>query len=184
MHKQPEVTEKTRQTFINVFCQLYAEKPIEKISVQEITRKADYNRSTFYQYFSDIYELRNEIENDVLDFISEELSASDTQPYDEQAVLRNALKLFNEKEVYLNALMGDYGSVRFQKRLKERMPLGTGMAQQLSESSYFPYLLEFHVSTLLSMFHLWQSRGRDLTADQLFELIYRLYSTGLQSFTQ
>jgi AcrR family transcriptional regulator len=69
MKKQPQITEKTRQTFINVFCELYSQKPIEKISVQEITNKAGYNRSTFYQYFTDIYELLDFVENDLLNYI-------------------------------------------------------------------------------------------------------------------
>lgn len=52
MKKQPQITEKTRQKFIEVFCELYSQKPIEKISVQEIANNSGYNRSTFYQYFT------------------------------------------------------------------------------------------------------------------------------------
>jgi len=51
MKKQPEITEKTKQSFISVFCELYCQKPIEKITVQEIANKSGYNRSTFYQDF-------------------------------------------------------------------------------------------------------------------------------------
>jgi len=39
MKKQPEITDKTRQAFIEVFCELYSQKPIEKISIQEIANK-------------------------------------------------------------------------------------------------------------------------------------------------
>lgn len=74
MKKQPQITEKTRQTFVDVFCELYSQKPIEKISVQEIANKSGYNRSTFYQYFTDIYELLDALENDLLNDIKEELA--------------------------------------------------------------------------------------------------------------
>lgn len=74
MKKQPQITEKTRQTFVGVFCELYSQKPIEKISVQEIANKSGYNRSTFYQYFTDIYELLDALENDLLNDIKEELA--------------------------------------------------------------------------------------------------------------
>ena len=57
MKKQPEKTAKTKQIFVDVFCKLYTQKPFEKILVQEITNKAGYNRSTFYEYFSDMYDL-------------------------------------------------------------------------------------------------------------------------------
>ncbi|MFC6651830.1 TetR/AcrR family transcriptional regulator [Paenibacillus rhizoplanae] len=73
MNKQPQVTEKTRQRFIEVFCELYSQKPIEKISIQEIANRSGYNRSTFYQYFTDIYELLDAVENNLLHDIKQNL---------------------------------------------------------------------------------------------------------------
>jgi len=67
MNKQPEITEQTRKNIIMAFCKLYEEKPIEKISVKEIIALAGYNRSTFYEYFTDIYALLKFIEDDVID---------------------------------------------------------------------------------------------------------------------
>lgn len=176
MHKQPEITQKTRQKFLDVFCTLYAQKPIEKISVKQITDMAGYNRSTFYQYFSDIYALRDDVENDVLDFITEEFSAEGINVYDEQTVLKNAVRLFDEKGTYLNALLGDYGSISFQERLKKRMMVSSGLKDKFADSELFPYMLEFHISSLLSIFRLWQKRGRDLSTQELFNMIYKLYS--------
>ncbi|OAS21194.1 hypothetical protein [Paenibacillus oryzisoli] len=39
MKKQPQITEQTNQKFVEVFCESYSQKPIEKISVQEIANK-------------------------------------------------------------------------------------------------------------------------------------------------
>lgn len=41
--------------------ELMKEKPINKISVTEICAKADVNRSTFYAYYTDIYDLNQKI---------------------------------------------------------------------------------------------------------------------------
>ncbi|MCD7750028.1 MAG: TetR/AcrR family transcriptional regulator [Oscillospiraceae bacterium] len=57
MKKQPEVTERTRQRFLEAFWSLVREKPVAKISVSELTKRAGYNRSTFYEYFLDTDEL-------------------------------------------------------------------------------------------------------------------------------
>lgn len=184
MNKQPEATQKTMQKFLDVFCALYAEKPIEKISVRQITDMAGYNRSTFYQYFSDIYELRDYVENDVLTFITEEFSAGGGDVYDEEAVLENTVSLFDEKGTYLNALLGDYGIIRFQDRLKERMMLSSGLKDKFSESELYPYLLEFHISSLLSLVRLWQKRGRDLSTQELFNMIYKLFSGAQQALLE
>lgn len=53
MNKQPEITEQTRKNIVMAFCRLYEEKPIEKISVKDVIALAGYNRSTFYEYFTD-----------------------------------------------------------------------------------------------------------------------------------
>ena len=47
----------TKENIIEAFWKLYAEKPIEKITIQELMNKAGYHRSVFYVYFKDIYDL-------------------------------------------------------------------------------------------------------------------------------
>ena len=47
MKKQPEVTEATKRKFTDKFCELYEKKPIDRITVREITESLHYNRSTF-----------------------------------------------------------------------------------------------------------------------------------------
>ena len=56
---------------------------------QQITNLAGYNRSTFYQYFSNIYELRDYVENYVLTFITEEFSRGADNVYDEKTVMKD-----------------------------------------------------------------------------------------------
>ena len=41
--------------------ELMKEKPLNKISVTELCEKADVNRSTFYSYYTDIYDLHQKI---------------------------------------------------------------------------------------------------------------------------
>jgi AcrR family transcriptional regulator len=177
MKKQPEITEKTRQSFTDVFCSLYCQKPIEKITVQEIANKSGYNRSTFYQYFTDVYDLLNFIENDILDYIRRNLKnteQSDTKPQD-------ILLLFEEKGTYLNALFGDYGNIRFIEKMKDEF-FSDGQKYCIPQDiSLTPYLLEFHISTSFSLLRLWQRRQKDLTPDELFSLIDTLFNSGISS---
>ncbi|URZ87117.1 TetR/AcrR family transcriptional regulator [Floricoccus penangensis] len=48
------------------FAKLLNEKGLEKITVSDITRRADVNRGTFYSHYTDKYELLNEIEDEIL----------------------------------------------------------------------------------------------------------------------
>ena len=45
---------------------LMMEKDIDKITVNELTKKADIHRTTFYSHFQDIYDLYETAENDIM----------------------------------------------------------------------------------------------------------------------
>lgn len=55
MKKSPKRTEMTKKNIAQSFCILYSKMPLNKISVKSVIEYAGYNRSTFYEYFEDIY---------------------------------------------------------------------------------------------------------------------------------
>jgi AcrR family transcriptional regulator len=55
--------EETREDIETAFWKLYREKPAESISIRELMDLAGYNRSTFYRYYVDIYDLLDKVEN-------------------------------------------------------------------------------------------------------------------------
>ncbi|WP_342561216.1 TetR/AcrR family transcriptional regulator [Paenibacillus sp. FSL R7-0345] len=182
MKKQPQITEKTRQVFIEVFCELYSQKPIEKISVQEIAKISGYNRSTFYQYFTDLYDLLDSVENDFLNEIKTELANKELSMH----TVQNALYCLDKREhlLVLNALLGDYGSARFLKRLKKDITPDQLAINVPQNHSLTPYLIEFYLSTSLSLFRLWLQRQKDLSTVDFFMLVENLYSSGITSYTK
>ncbi len=52
---------RAREAMESVFLDLLKKKPIEKISVKELCVKAEVNRSTFYEHYLDIYDLRDQV---------------------------------------------------------------------------------------------------------------------------
>lgn len=58
--------EKTRKGIINAFLQLRSHKPLEKITVKELSVLAEINKATFYLHYHDIYELSETLENEVV----------------------------------------------------------------------------------------------------------------------
>ena len=63
MKKRPDITERTKANLITAFCKVLENKKFDKITVKEITDQAGYYRSTFYQYFTDISDLMDYVEN-------------------------------------------------------------------------------------------------------------------------
>ena len=103
--KHREMREFTRQAIMDAFWALYRERPIEKISVKEVCDRAGYNRSTFYEYFTDTYSVLEAIEEDLLDYarvkLTEELPASLARNFPEIRLDAEALRplsdLYTEK---------------------------------------------------------------------------------------
>lgn len=58
--------EKTKHSICNAFIELRSRKPLERITVKEICELAKINKSTFYSHYVDIYDLSEQIENDII----------------------------------------------------------------------------------------------------------------------
>lgn len=66
---------KAQKRIFRAFLELSGVKSIDKITVSELCERADVNRSTFYRYYYDIYDLQSKMQDysigSVLNFCSE-----------------------------------------------------------------------------------------------------------------
>lgn len=58
--------EKTRHSICNAFIELRSRKPLERITVKELCESARINKSTFYAHYMDIYDLSEQVEQDII----------------------------------------------------------------------------------------------------------------------
>ena len=65
---------KTKNSIINAFLQLRANKPLERITVKELSDLAEINKATFYLHYKDIYDLSETLETELLDSVFSKLS--------------------------------------------------------------------------------------------------------------
>lgn len=61
----------TKELIYETFVELLSQKPFDKITVKDIVEACDINRNTFYYYYSDIYDLLEEIFKNQLNIIVE-----------------------------------------------------------------------------------------------------------------
>lgn len=184
MQKQPAVTEKTQRKIKQAFCQLYTEKTIDKISIQQIMNLAGYNRSTFYLYFSDIYAVRQAVEDDLLNYIKNSMNQEFGVKQPQQQILSRLMYLFEDKEVELRAVLGDYGNFNFLERMKKEIISSTYISANFvpgisRDDKYFAYILEYNVSSAIALFQFWLKQGKNISKDELVTLTYQLYSYGV-----
>ncbi len=65
--------QRTKASIKSAFLELRAAKPVEKITVTELTKLANINKATFYLHYSDIYALSDEIEDSLIDEVLNDL---------------------------------------------------------------------------------------------------------------
>lgn len=69
-------TVKTKRAIRKAFLELLQQKNINRISVVEISKLADLGRGTFYLHYQDVYELMEQLENELIEDLEELYSAS------------------------------------------------------------------------------------------------------------
>lgn len=163
MCKHPDIIAATREDFMTAFCLLYAKRPIEQISVKDITALAGYNRSTFYLHFSGAEDLRRVAEDTLLTDWRTACGAGSLPD------VRRLAALFSDKEIFWKAVLGDYGSAHFIARLRETM-YPTVLSSSPAADALAPYRTELRLAALLALLRVWLRRGRDLPPDALAEL--------------
>lgn len=182
MAKQSETAAATKKAFVDAFCMLYRDKPIEKITVQELTRKAGYNRCTFYQYFKDAYDLLNYIEDETLTCIKEAIDANLDRVDFSDLFIRSFSNLKEETENYTEMLLCNQNGAKFAERAKAAIgPVIMGHFKISEHDEKALYLLEYYLAGIISIASRWLRSGRKMPVEELGELIHSLLTEGLLS---
>jgi len=176
MHKQAEITEQTRQNLIEAFWSIYITKRIDKITVKEITNKAGYNRGTFYEYFQDVYEVLEVIENFALPTLNELpplIEVNSNSP----TFINTFMALYQEKYKYYNHLLGDNGDPAFQRKLKDSLKFSIIQALEKNENidpQEIDLILEYILSGMIGiLIYLFQQKP-SLSEEKIIALQYTL----------
>lgn len=165
-----------RQRLIDAFWTLYSQKGIKKITVREITAKAECNRSTFYAYFLDVYDVLEQIENALIPEIDElpPSQASFDQP------LNDFIKQYDQNSRYYSVLLGPKGDPAFGGKLKEgvKAKLKTALSATQLDAAKLAYTLEFVLSAMIGVLTYWFQDVHAMPKEALLAHMYRLMYQG------
>jgi AcrR family transcriptional regulator len=179
MKKNPEATAVTRENLIQAFWELYCQKKIDAISIKEITEKAGYHRSTFYEYFVDIYDLLNQLEESLLVHIKEEV-VNGLGVLQSEDFVRGVAYLYESKGTYLSVLLGENGDPYFAKKFKAVMrPVLLETFGLPENDMHTAYIFEFGFSAILSTITHWYQNNKKLPSKELIFLIRSMLMHGV-----
>ncbi len=93
----------TRKAIMEVFNGLLGEKPLDRITVKDITERGSITRNTFYYHFADIYDLAVKFLEDRLDHLSSQLQDKESEDAWEELlmIIARQIKTDNRKILHL-----------------------------------------------------------------------------------
>ena len=177
---------KTKQQLRQSLTTLLKQKRVQDITVRELAELADINRGTFYLHYRDVFDLLNQIEEELLGELESVL-----EKYQPGSILPNTVQIF--KDVYelvqknseiVGILMGDHGEWNFVNRLNQLLRAKC----QRDWSEHFraenPELFDtyyaFIISGCMGLVQYWLENGMKETPGELAELTGQMVMNGMK----
>lgn len=182
MNKQPEKTLRTKQHIIDSFWFVAKTQGVKKVTVTAITKKAQINRGTFYVYFEDINDLIEQAEiNFILELQSKiKESIADGSFSDMRIVTQKFIELFTAHDEKFFILLGKNGDPEFLTRVRESAAeLFKEMFAETQSAPYNGYIISYASSAFVGLITYWQDSGRQISLNELAELIYNISTQGI-----
>lgn len=132
--------EKTRKIFLDTMESLVSRLSIDEITVEDILHESGFARQTFYRYFSDKYDLMNQVYSDEYERL---LTNIERDSWSDAATNLMA-GIFEKRKFYKNALQFE------------------------GQGSMYAYLVEYNYRTYKLAIE--KSRGEDLSSEDCFRL--------------
>lgn len=87
-------TKKTLRAIRQAFLELRASKPLERITIKELTEKAEISKATFYLHYRDIYDLSEQIQQELIREILNSMDGSEAGLYEPDVFMRSLFQAF------------------------------------------------------------------------------------------
>ncbi len=177
---------KTKKQLRQALTVLLQEKPIKDITVREIADMVDINRGTFYLHYKDVFDMLEQIENDIFEEFNDLIQA---HPPAEDAgkplpLLTDVFTYFAANADMAIALMGPNGDHAFIDKLKnlvkERCFYDWMQVYSGSDSQKFSYFYAFLVYGCIGLFQNWLETGMKETPEEMAALAEQMILTGVK----
>lgn len=97
---------KTRNSIINAFLQLRAKKPLERITVKELADLAEINKATFYLHYKDIYDLSEQLENELFERAFNNIEHPNSVLSEPRVFIREFVETFTANQSLIDIIFG------------------------------------------------------------------------------
>jgi|P1105metagenome_2_1110788.scaffolds.fasta_scaffold02293_9 AcrR family transcriptional regulator len=178
-------TRKTKRAIRNAFAQLLSEKDMDEITVRDIAELAEINRKTFYRYYSGIYQVIDEIEDDIVQSFESVLGDINFR-YE----LKNPYLIFERLTAVINTDIDFYGHLLSVQKNASLVTKVIAMVKEHTKKAimeqieidedFADVILEYSITGMIAVYQQWFISGRRDSIGRLSDIINVL---SFQGFT-
>ena len=178
---------KTKRSIQKAFAKLLSEKDINDITVSDIAATADINRKTFYNYYAGIYEVVDEIENDIVRRFDKAVTEIDLRenvnsPY---MVFEKITTIINTDVDFFGYLLSMDSNMSLTVKLVDLLKDKTRsiLVQYLDLShERMELMLEYTVTGIVAVYRSWFNSDRSRPIEEISADISDLCFKGVNGF--
>lgn len=177
---------KSKEAIRTALVKLLTHKNLENITITEIAKEADINRKTFYNNYENIFQVIEEIENDIVNSFNDVLSKINLeenlkQPLDFFETLTNIIQ--NDFEFYSDLVqtqkVGEINLIaKITETLKERVKanLPKGLFQ---DKFTMEFSVNYIITGMMEGYKEWLQNPKEISLEKLAQTMNTLIFSGL-----
>lgn len=166
---------RSRKLIRQAFLELLKEKNVEKITVTDIVKKAEINRSTFYAHYPDVMGVIEAIQEEILDYTQNLLAEMDFSDLFEnpKPLLKEIVKLVEDNHELYRLLCNSSMAAKQLENVKlvliERTLNTIDIPEAYTDSFEFEFAVRFFMGGIVDIYTQWLNGTVDCSLDDLTE---------------
>lgn len=180
---------KTKKAIAAALAELLKEKPLNRISVREISEIADINRGTFYLHYRDVADMAEKLHNEVLEEFKSIVKNHEPNGKDAELfpMLVDFFNLLSEHAELAKVLIGKNGDAafvdKFKQIVREKCFADMKNTFNIKNDNVFEYFYHYIVSGCIGIFGKWLNSGMCESAEEMANLTEKLILTGISAIS-
>lgn len=186
MYKNDQRTRLTKMLIRKALTSLLSQKPIQSISVKELCSQAGINRGTFYAHYTDLYDLLEKIEAEMMRDFQDAMQPLLEDGGENLTPLKITTGIFNclkENADLCVVTLGPYGDKKFAAKLLSigREKCLECYPRQFGNSSpkQIEYFYAFVSSGCIGLLEKWLNDGMTTSAEEIAQVAENIMLNGI-----
>lgn len=177
----------TKMVLKESLTKLMKEKAISRITITEICKNADINRTTFYSHYNDQYDLLEKIVQELINDINSYLDTFEFDDNIEESLqmLTKILEYIDLNSDLCKVLLGSNSNIKLQKDIMMIMNqrcISEWVIKNSIDQVTADYIYAFAITGNIGIIQKWLSENNKKPAKEMAAIIMKLTHQGLNAF--